>query len=128
MYKLITYRFTLLLGLLFVSFSTLAQTGTVKGTVTTNDGSTISPTLMGQVRVQEDMTKSTDFYDGEFTLELEPGTYTLIIKDYDGIDDKSKATYCCLKQTNTLLKVELGKIEKLLVKKLKVVRLQLLKK
>ncbi len=66
--------FNLLLAFLLVSIQALAQKGSVSGTVSDK---TNSETLIGVNVVVEGGTGTVTNFDGEYRLDLEPGTYTI---------------------------------------------------
>jgi outer membrane receptor protein involved in Fe transport len=71
-------RFSVILGVfLGLSTLTLAQTGTVRGVV--YDGSTGEPLIGAFVKVQDNSSGGSTDLEGNFSLTLAPGTYSIII-------------------------------------------------
>ena len=66
---------TLLVVLLFLSQFAFSQTGTVTGTV--NDGEYNDVLPFANIIVKGTQTGTTSDFEGKYTLELKPGTYTL---------------------------------------------------
>ena len=61
---------------LFLSLCLYAQTGKVEGVVT--DGEFNEPLAFANVLVKGTTTGTTTDFDGNYTIDLDPGTYTLV--------------------------------------------------
>ena len=66
-----------LLGLFALSTSTLAQKGTVAGTITSNEGGSVQPLPFVNVVLKGTTTGATTDLDGKFSFPADPGTHTL---------------------------------------------------
>lgn len=97
-------NFTKQLGLAllfsFISFSVLAQTGTIKGKIRTSDGSAAA---FVNVMVKEIPTKgTTSEQNGNYTLKnIQPGTYTIVISRV-GLSDQEKNATVTAGETTSL--------------------------
>ena len=95
---------TLLLALLMISANTVFAQSKIKGTVI--DGETNDPLPGANVLIEgTDIGTSTDF-DGNFVLEVEPGSYNLIVS-YMGYEKFSRKVSVTAGQTYNMGKIEL---------------------
>ena len=60
----------------FTSFLSISQTGIVSGTIM--DGEFVEPMAFANVLVKGTTIGTTSDFDGKYTLELDPGTYTIV--------------------------------------------------
>ncbi|WP_418512968.1 TonB-dependent receptor domain-containing protein [Corallibacter sp.] len=73
------------LSLLFITLFGYAQTGKVTGTVI--DGEFVDPLPFANILVKGTSKGTSSDFDGKYTLELEPGTYTIVFS-YVGYETK----------------------------------------
>ncbi|MBK9147006.1 MAG: carboxypeptidase-like regulatory domain-containing protein [Flavobacteriales bacterium] len=71
------YRNLFLVLSIALSFSLLAQKGTVAGTITTNEGGKLQPMPFVNVVLKGTTTGATTDLDGRFSFQAEPGTHVL---------------------------------------------------
>jgi TonB-dependent receptor len=76
--------FPFFMFLFAITSSVVAQTGTIRGTIF--EDSTGDPILFGNVQVVGNTIATTSDLDGAYTIELEPGTYSILFT-YIGFSD-----------------------------------------
>lgn len=94
----------LILSFLFLQLAAIGQ-GVVRGTVT--DGSNGEAIMFGNVLVEETSTGTTTDLDGNFTIELAVGSYTLVCS-YLGYAETKITEVVITDGETTVLNVELG--------------------